>query len=156
MRELADSEGDWYRVLGMFNEKGEKMDWISRAPRLSSLYGMGLPHADLRGYIERYKKGEKLYIVAVKVRCHGCNPERIEFFTGWGLVGQTMGGFPLISENVPREVKNAAKAYLLDWLGWFKGKKAAREMIEQRETEWRDFADDDPVDKETEDYYYMR
>lgn len=156
MKILTDNKEDWYRVLGMFNEKGEKLDWISRAPRLSSLYGMGLPHADLRGFVESYKRDEKLYIVAVKVHCHGCNPERIEFFTGWGLVGQRVGGFPLISENVPREVKIAAKAYLLDWLGWFKGKKTARAMIEQREIEWRDFPDDDPVNKETEDYYYMR
>lgn len=153
---MADTEVDRYRVLGMFNETGEKLDWISRAPRLSSLHGMSIPHADLRGFIKSYKKNLKLYIVAVKVHCRGCDPERVEFFTGWGLIGQREGGFPLISENVPREVKSAANVYLLDWLGWFKGKKATREMITQQEIEWRELPTDDPVDRETEDYFNMR
>jgi hypothetical protein len=57
---------------------------------------------------------------------------------------------------VPREVKSAAKVYLLDWLGWFKGKKDTREMITQKEIEWRKLPNDDPVDRETEDYFNMR
>jgi hypothetical protein len=133
--DLTENEEDWYRILGMLKVSSgrrrepfaEKMDWIPRAPRLSSLYGFGQYDHDGRGFIfEDYPKVEEVYIVAAKVHVRNSLPERIEFLTGWGFQRPY---FDEIHEHwkVPLEVKNAAAAYLRDWLGWFEERNTLRE-----------------------------
>ena len=158
MKNLTENEEDWYRILGMFKVSGgkrkeafaEKMDWIPRAPRLSSLYGFTQYDHDGRGFLfTEYEKDANIFIVAVKVHVHNSLPERVEFLTGWGLTWRTFG----MVESVPVEVKNAAEAYLRDWLGWFGGKKYAERVMAQSKLEWKSVPRDDPVNEETRHYF---
>lgn len=131
----------------------EKMDWIPRAPRLSSLYGFDHYDYDGRGFIYAdYPKSEEVYIVAAKVHVRNSLPERVDFLTGWGFQRPR---FDAIDESwkVPAEVKNAAVAYLRDWLGWFRGKEYAQKVIAQSKLEWKRIPQDDPVTEETQSYF---
>ena len=131
----------------------EKMDWIPRAPRLSSLYGFPQYDHDGRGFVySGYEKGVRIWIVAVKVHARNALPERVEFLTGWVFQGDR---FEQIDENlnVPIEVKNAAEAYLRDWLGWFGGKEYAKRVTAQSKLDWKRMPIDDPVNEETRSYF---
>lgn len=158
---MTENEEDWYRILGMFKVSGgrrretfaEKMDWIPRAPRLSSLYGFSNYDYDGRGFVyTEYEKDANIYIVAVKVHVRNSLPERIEFFTGWHMHACTGGRFDFV-EDVPDEVKWAAKAYLRDWLGWFGGKEYAERVMAQSKLKWKRIPKNDPINEETRSYF---
>jgi len=157
-KQKVGSVNKLYRILGQFKDDGERIDWVPYAPRLTNLDIFWPPTDDTRAGFIVPPKGETWYIVAVKVHVRGCRPYRVENFTGWRINHKGIERIrPKWDEvQVPDAVKRAAEAYLVDWLGWFWGKKEAKKIIASQEIEWMEISRNDPVNEETKDYQYHR